>query len=178
MTSEPEAIYCVNHPDVETALRCNRCERPICVRCAVLTPTGYRCKECVRGQQKTFDTTTWYDYPLSIALAAGLSYLGSLLVPFMSFFTLFVAPIAGVIIAEGVRFVIRRRRSLRLYKFSTIAAAIGSLPPVILYLLVTFLALSQGRPLGFGILFPLIWQGVYTFMVTSTVYYRLGGIRL
>jgi hypothetical protein len=39
-------------PDRETYLRCNRCERHICTSCAVLTPTGYRCKNCVRGAQK------------------------------------------------------------------------------------------------------------------------------
>ena len=49
-------IYCANHPAVETTLRCNRCGKPICAECAVRTPTGYRCKECVRGQQKIFDT--------------------------------------------------------------------------------------------------------------------------
>ena len=53
MTESPnEKMYCYNHPQRETVLRCNRCERPMCTSCAVLTPTGYRCKECVRGQQK------------------------------------------------------------------------------------------------------------------------------
>jgi len=52
---DPQVMYCYVHPDRETLLRCNRCERPICQSCAVLTPTGYRCKECVRGQQKIFE---------------------------------------------------------------------------------------------------------------------------
>ena len=48
--------YCYSHPNRETDAALHRCERPICSECAVLTPTGYRCKECIRGQQKVFDT--------------------------------------------------------------------------------------------------------------------------
>ena len=55
MTDENK-LYCYVHPDRETLLRCNNCERPICTQCAVLTPTGYRCKECIRSQQKKFET--------------------------------------------------------------------------------------------------------------------------
>src|SRR4030043_298820 len=49
-------LTCANHPNRETSLRCKRCNKPICSSCAVLTPVGYRCRECVRGQQATFDT--------------------------------------------------------------------------------------------------------------------------
>ena len=59
-------LYCYVHPNRETSLRCNNCNRPICASCAVRTPTGYRCRECVKGQQKTFDTSEWYDYVLGL----------------------------------------------------------------------------------------------------------------
>jgi hypothetical protein len=65
MIEKTEELYCANHPQTPTSLRCNRCEKPICPKCAVKTPIGYRCKECVRGQQKIFDTAQWYDYPLA-----------------------------------------------------------------------------------------------------------------
>lgn len=178
MSSEEPTLYCANHPNVPTTLRCNRCEKPICSKCAIQTPTGYRCPECVRGQLKVFSTTVWYDYPLAIGLAGILSFLGSQMVTYLGFFTLFVAPVAGVVIAEAVRFVIRRRRSKSLFTVSAIAAALGSLPNILIFLLGNLLVLSQGRMAGFGYLFPLIWQGLYTFVVTSTVYYRLGGIRI
>ncbi len=54
-------LYCTVHPNVETALRCNRCGRPMCNRCAVRTPVGYRCRECVRGQQQVFYTAQTLD---------------------------------------------------------------------------------------------------------------------
>lgn len=166
-------LYCAYHPGVETTLRCNRCEKPICARCAVLTPTGYRCRECVRGQQKIFDTAQWYDYPLAILLAGTLSFLGSLFVPRLGFFTIFIAPIAGVVIGETIRLVIRRRRSKRLFQLIALAAVAGSLPPL---LAIVFNALGGFG--GFGLLLSLVWQGLYTFTVTSTVYYRLGGIQI
>ena len=167
MTSQPQILYCANHPNVETTLRCNRCEKPICTKCAVLTPTGYRCKECVRNQQKTFDTAVWYDYIVAIVVAGILSYIGSRLISYIGFFTIFVAPIAGIVIAEAIRLAVRKRRSKYLFIVSAVAAAIGSLIPVLLNL-----------STGFLILFPLLWQGIFTFLVTSTVYYRLRGIRL
>ena len=40
----------------------------------------------------------------------------------MGFFTIFIAPIAGVIIAEAVRWVIRRRRSRLLFRLAAGAA--------------------------------------------------------
>jgi hypothetical protein len=180
MTSETDlpTLYCANHPNVETTLRCNRCNKPICSRCAVLTPTGYRCQECVRGQQKMFETTAWFDYPLAFFLAVVLSYIGGQLVTRLGFFTIFLAPIAGVIIAEAIRLVVRRRRSKRLYQLSAAAAALGGAIPILLYLTTFLFMLSQGGLGGIGFLFPLIWQGVYVFIVTSTVYYRLGGIRI
>ena len=41
-----EELRCVNHPNVETVVRCSRCEQPICPRCMVSTPVGMRCRQC------------------------------------------------------------------------------------------------------------------------------------
>ncbi|MDD5369370.1 MAG: hypothetical protein PHQ40_09805 [Anaerolineaceae bacterium] len=175
----PEQQYCYNHPNVETSLRCNRCERPICTRCAVLTPTGYRCKECVRGQQKVFETAQVIDYPLAFVIALGLGYVGSLVASVLGFFTIFIAPIAGMIIAEAVRLVTRKHRSKRLFQLATAGAALGSLPLVVRVIL-PMLLLSGGGNFAGGafILLPLLWQGLYTVLVVPSVYYRLSGIRM
>jgi hypothetical protein len=44
-------VPCTYHPDVMTGLRCSRCGKPICPKCAVRTPVGLRCPDCagVRG---------------------------------------------------------------------------------------------------------------------------------
>lgn len=172
MTTEPATLYCENHPHVETSLRCNRCEKPICSKCAVLTPTGYRCKECVQSQQKKFDTAIWIDYILAIVIAVILTYIGSRLTSRIGFFTIFLAPIAGVVIAEAIRFVVRRRRSKRLFQATAAATAFGGLLPVLSVLAFT------GLTVGFVGLIYFIWPIVFTVLVTSTVYYRLAGVRL
>lgn len=164
--------YCYTHPQRETMLRCNRCERPICIECAVLTPTGYRCKECIRGQQKTFDTARWLDYPLAVAVAGVMSFLGSFLAGFMWFFILMAAPIVGVIIAEAVRWVVRKRRSRLLWQVTTAAVVVGSLPLLFVALLPLLMGGSVGSIMG------LVLRGLYTILVTSSFYYRLTGIQL
>ncbi|HIE24889.1 MAG TPA: hypothetical protein EYP74_02690, partial [Anaerolineales bacterium] len=91
--------YCKNHPQTETSLRCNRCDEPMCIQCAVHTPTGYRCKDCIKEQKKIFDTAEWYDYLLGFILATILSAIASAVVGFISnwfygFGVLFFAPFA------------------------------------------------------------------------------------
>lgn len=167
-----DTLYCYVHPNRQTVLRCNRCERPICTSCAVLTPTGYRCKECVRGQQKIFDTARWYDYPLAVIIAGGLALIASLIGSRFGFFTILVAPIAGTIIAEAVRGVTRRRRSKSLLWAATGATFIGA----ILITLISFFSLAGAG--GVGILLSFLWPVVFAALATSAVYYRLSGIRL
>jgi hypothetical protein len=166
------ATYCANHPSVETSLRCNKCEKYICPKCAIKTPTGYRCRECVRGQQKVFETAEWYDYPLGFMVAAILSVIASVLVGLVSFIGLWgifiliaAAPTAGVAISEVVRRVIQRHRSKLLFTAIMVGVALGALPMILVNLL------------SFN-LFSLIYQGVYLFLVVPTVYYRLSGIQI
>jgi len=172
MIDSTAPVYCANHPNVETTLRCNKCGKPICARCAIRTPTGYRCKECVRGQQKVFITAVWYDYVLGFITAGILAFLASLLVGLISGIALFgwiiiiiAAPTAGVIIAEGVRFVIRKHRAPSLYITIAAGVVLGALPAIIFNLVVFNL---------FGIIF----QGIFLFIATPVVYTRLSGIQL
>lgn len=171
-----ETLYCYNHPSRPTLLRCNRCERPICSECAVLTPTGYRCKECVRGQQKRFDTARPMDLPLAAIFTLVLSFGGSFVARILGFFTIFVAPILGVIIVEVVRRIVKKRRSQALFLVTAGAAAVGSLPLLILGILNLFGVFAFGLNIGGWL--NLIWQGLFTFLITSTVYYRMSGIQL
>jgi hypothetical protein len=175
-TSTPEkteTLYCANHPNIETYLRCSRCGKPICSRCAKQTPTGYRCPECLRGQQKVFTTANWYDYPVAILISGLLSFLGSLLVPIIGFFTIFLAPAAGILIASIVRYAVRKRRGKSLFQAAAIAAAVGCL-------LIPVLGLLTNLVLGgrVGGLLGLLWYGVYAFFVTSSVYASLSGIQM
>jgi hypothetical protein len=129
----------------------------------------------VRGQQKLFETAQWYDYLLGFTVTVVLSFIGSRIVPALGFFTIFLAPIAGMVIAEAARFSVRNRRSKRLFQLIAVAAALGSLPILLMTALTVLGFMSRG---GLGLLLGLVWQGLYTFIVTSTVYYRMSGIRM
>ena len=65
-----EIHYCAAHPERDTELRCNRCDRYMCVDCAQRTPVGYTCRECVRGHQDRFFQGTLLDYALVAAVSA------------------------------------------------------------------------------------------------------------
>ena len=175
MTDETNTLYCANHPTQETSLRCNRCEKPVCSKCIILTPTGYRCKQCVQGQKKTFETARWIDYPLAFFTAAILSFFGSWLASKLGFFTIFIAPIAGTVIGEAVRLVVRRRRAKLLYQLAAGGALAGSLP-IILISLLSFLFFTPGGISGLFWLTDILWPGLFAVIVTSTVYYRLAGM--
>src|SRR5258708_39626000 len=100
--TDTETLYCANHPTVATSLRCNRCNKPICSKCAVLTPVGYRCKECVRGQLQVFETVVWYDYLVAGAIAAILGGLAGALLGDLGWFSSFLPPGAVGALAERV----------------------------------------------------------------------------
>ena len=167
-----ETLYCYVHPTRETSLRCNNCERPICASCAVRTPTGYRCKECVRERQKTFDTAEVIDYVLGFIVAAFLSGIGAGLVTLVGsigFFGLLIisagASTAGVVIAEGVRAATRKRRSRPLFITVAVGVVAGALPVILLQLFT-------------GNIFGIVFQIIYLVIVTPVVYTRLSGIQL
>ncbi len=171
--TQSTTLYCYVHPDRETSLRCNNCDRPICAACAVRTPTGYRCRECVKGQQKVFNTSEWYDYLSGFIVAALLSTVAAFLVTLIGgigFFGWFLiaagAPTAGVAIAEGVRLVTRRRRSRPLFLTVAAAVVLGALP-VLLFQLVFA-----------GNLFAVLFQVIYLVIAVPVVYSRLSGIQL
>lgn len=41
-------VACARDPEVQTALRCSRCDTPICPKCLVQTPVGARCRDCAK----------------------------------------------------------------------------------------------------------------------------------
>jgi hypothetical protein len=175
----PSPLYCANHPTIETSLRCNRCEKPICPKCAVLTPTGYRCKECVRGQQKIFETAQWWDHPIALVVAAVLSGVGSYVATFLGFFTLLIAPVVGMIIAEAVRYCVRRRRSHALFLFAIAGIVLGALPMLFMILINPLISLVSGNAAQAGIgLLPVLWQVLFVIITSTSAYYRLSGIQI
>jgi len=156
--AEQGVMYCANHPDRETLLRCNRCNKPICMECAVLTPVGYRCTECVREQQSVFYDNRPMDYPIAAVVSLLLGFAGALGAWLLGWLIIFLAPLAGGLIAETVRWAVRRRRGRYLAVICSAGVVVGA----------GLVALGFVRGLwGF------IWLGVYVVMAVGTILARL-----
>lgn len=100
---EDEIHYCEKHPDRDTELRCNRCNRYMCVDCAVRTPIGYTCTECVRGHEDKFYTSTELDYMIVAVISVICGAIGGYLVARIGGFwylTLIASPAIGGMIGQ------------------------------------------------------------------------------
>jgi len=165
----------VSEEDIQ--LRCNRCNKPITPATAILTETGYRCAQCVREQQRVFDTTKSLDPVWGFVVAALISFAGSWLAGLLGFFTILVAPGVGTLITNAVRLVVNRRRSKTLNKAILFGAIAGALPLLIQSILP--LLSGSGPLLTGGVnLMPFVWRAAYAALVSSSAYAQAKGLRL
>jgi len=170
-------LFCANHPTTATQLRCNRCGKPICSKCAVRTPVGYRCRECVREQQQVFETASTIDYPIVFVVSAVIAFFAVWLLTFLGFWGLFIAPAVGVGVAEIVRRAVRGHRGQHLPTAAAAGAVLGALPFILRGVIAFVVGLSGVEGLGWAAL-GLLWPAVYGFLIVSSLYWRLRGIRV
>lgn len=124
--------YCTVHPTVETNLRCNRCGRPMCSKCAVRMPVGYRCKECVRLQQDKFFNAQMLDYIVAAALSVVLSLIAAAILSRMGFFIVLLAgPAIGGLIGRAIFALTRKRRGRYIPIVVGAGIVLGALPFVL-----------------------------------------------
>jgi urea transporter len=127
-----ETYYCARHPNVETLLRCGRCEALICPRCVVMTDVGARCPDCApRRKLPQFEIgPIWAARGLAAAVAAGavLGAAWGLLLPgAFGFFIVFVGIGLGYGVAEPVSLATNR-------KIGTVLGVIAAAGVVLAYL--------------------------------------------
>ncbi|RIK47227.1 MAG: hypothetical protein DCC57_14690 [Chloroflexi bacterium] len=120
---------------METLLRCNRCGKPICLKCAVLTDVGYRCKECIRGVQASYFNALPLDNLIAFGVALVVTALASPLATFVfgmfGFWGLILAfmvgTAAGSVLGQIVRAAVGRRRGRQLPYFALAGIILGIL---------------------------------------------------
>ncbi len=122
MTIEPPiTTYCATHPDVESELRCGRCEKLICPRCLVYTPGGVRCRDCAQLRRPVMYELSTAHYLRAAGAAAGVGLLvgviGGLFLPpaarvplFGLFLALFAGSGIGSLMAEALTRATRGKR--------------------------------------------------------------------
>lgn len=78
-------VPCARHADVETFLRCNRCETPICPKCLVQTPVGARCPDCGRARRPHTYHVSPKQALIGIGTALGVAALIEIVVSLLPF---------------------------------------------------------------------------------------------
>ncbi len=150
VAAEPgDKLYCTVHPTVETNLRCNRCGRPMCTRCAVKTPVGYRCKECVRAQQDKFFDAQVLDYLIAGVVSLVGSFVAAAILSRIGVFfliSILISPAVGGGIGMTVWRLTGKRRGRYTAAVVGTGVVVGALP---------FLMLNP------------ITIGIYLFMATG-----------
>ncbi len=125
-----DTLFCTVHPDRETSLRCNNCNRPMCAQCAVQTPVGYRCRECVRGIQDKYFNASANDDLIAAGVSAGLTGLGAAIIAWIGLgllFALLLALPVGGGVSEAVVRATGKRRSRNMAYFALGGALAGGL---------------------------------------------------
>lgn len=151
--------FCVNHPTVETGLRCNRCGNPICVRCAVHTPVGYRCRDCIKEQRATFYTGLPVDYIIAVVVSIPLAVAGAFITAVLGYFlfAIFIGPAAGALVADLTWRAVGRRRSHYLWLVVSASIVVAAFAVAVFWI---------GYLFNIGLI-------IYTALAVSAAYGRL-----
>lgn len=172
-TDTPQTkTFCINHPETETYLKCNRCGRPVCMKCVQRTPVGYRCKECLGEQRAGYYTASTLDYGIAAIIAFVLGGVGGFIISLIGFWlvAIFAGPFAGAVISEAIRRILSKRRGRYLALISAAAVVIGALAALAVPVLPLLLA---GRIDILMRVFVNIGFWIFTALAASTVYARL-----
>ncbi len=156
-----ESMRCDAHPDVETALRCGKCDKPICPKCMVETPVGARCRECARiNKLPTFQISNkqmLVSSCVGLLIAVAYGFLWGMLSLFANFIflNLLLGAGAGFVISEGMSRVINRKRGTKLAViaiilvvvsgFASIFTPLGMIySPTIMFIMLDIVAVGIG----------------------------------
>jgi hypothetical protein len=124
---EVDTAPCFRHPSVQTALRCGKCEVPICTRCLVQTPVGARCPTCANLKRlPQFDLGPWL-LARSTAAGLGASVVGWYLVGHVAFLRYFLCFLVGVAVGECMSRLALRRTGRSVEVAAVVAVVVGLL---------------------------------------------------
>lgn len=139
--ADDDQLFCYRHPDRETRISCGRCERPICTRCAMQGPVGFRCKNCGTLANDPLRVVSPIQGLLGLGISFGLGLAVAFVAGRIGFFSIIVSFIAGGFVAEAVTRVIGWKR--------------GSL-----LLVIVLGGIIAGHAAGFGIDYLVSWSSV------------------
>lgn len=118
-------MYCANHPGVQTYLRCGKCEKPICAKCRVSTPVGFRCYQCANMQvlpTYAISADVYIKGAIGGLLAAAVV---GVLMGVLPGFMFWLAFIMGIAVPEAVAFAANQKRGPGLRSVGMAAVVFG-----------------------------------------------------
>lgn len=121
--SDIDEKRCTYHPNVLTRLRCSKCGTPICPRCAVETPVGYRCPDCAAVRGLPTYQTSGSALIKSIAIGIGVAVVVGVVWGLFPDWEFYLALILGFGVAEGMAWGANYKRGSDL-QFAAIACVI------------------------------------------------------
>lgn len=116
---------CFYHPDVTTGLRCSRCEKPICPRCMVASPVGYRCPDCARGPRPIQYQTSASGIAKAVALGVAVAVAVGLLWGHFPDWQFYLALLLGFGVVESMAWGAKYRRGRELQTAAYVCIALG-----------------------------------------------------
>lgn len=171
---EDEVLTCQRHPKVETTLRCYQCGAPICHNCAQRTPVGYQCPDCRRGLKRRFEQARPLDYGIAAIVSLVLGTIAGIFLPIAGWFTVFLSPVAGTLIAEITWRLVNRHYSSHLWWIVAAGIIIGTLPHIAIRVFGLFLTPVEGQIFSWiGMLWPLVHIGLA--VGASSARLKIGG---
>ena len=113
-TSEP--VFCLRHRDVQTALRCARCEDPICPDCMVQAAVGFLCPSCVTWERNPVGQVVGSRLLLAVGAGLGAGLVLGIVVAVLSqaiggLFGILMWAVAGFLIGQAVHIAANRSRA-------------------------------------------------------------------
>lgn len=123
---DPEVpMYCANHPDVQTYLRCSNCGKPICAKCRVSTPVGFKCYQCANLQVlPTYAVSTDY-YVKSAVAGLGTAAVIGILMGMFPAFEFWAALLMGIGVPEAVTAAANQKRGPGLRAVAIVSVVFG-----------------------------------------------------
>lgn len=124
-------VECPRDPGVQTALRCSRCENPICPRCLIQSPVGARCRDCariVRSPIYTLDGTAMARAAVASLVGGVVMGLiwGLVLLPFtFGFLSIFLGAGLGYAFTRALEFATGRKRGPVVVSFAIAGIAVA-----------------------------------------------------
>lgn len=125
LVDEVETSPCARHPRRQTALRCGKCETPICPKCIVQTPVGARCRDCAQLRRLPQFDVGWRLLVRCTAAALSISLFGWYLLSYVVFLRFFLAILVGAAVGEAMSKLAKRRTSLALEMAAVTAIVVG-----------------------------------------------------